>query len=77
MDELSSALDDQEYTVVTNIWGTDVPEDLRDLSRDMLIDMHDRISRAVQLSFDDDDKDSLGILLPLETKIAWVLYSRL
>ena len=65
MDELSSALDDQEYTVVTNIWGTDVPEDLRDLSRDMLIDMHDRISRAVQLSFDDDDKDSLGILLPL------------
>ncbi|EMA29305.1 hypothetical protein C445_17184 [Halobiforma lacisalsi AJ5] len=39
--------------------------------------MHDRVSKAVQASYEDNDVDSLGILLPLERKILDVLYERL
>ncbi len=39
--------------------------------------MHDHVTDAVQLSYDDDDVDSLGILLPFEAKMARILYERL
>lgn len=67
----------REHDVVTNIWGDETPADLRELDTEQLVAMHDRVSRAVQASYDDDDVDSLGILLPLERKIIGVLYDRL
>lgn len=70
-------LTSREHTVVTNIWGDEIPMDLRKLDTEQLIAMHDRVSRAVQASYDDKDTDSLGILLPLERKIITVLYERL
>lgn len=70
-------LTDREQTVVQNVWGEAMPSDLRNLETKELITMHDRVSQAVQVSFDDEDVDSLGILLPLEGKIVKVLQSRI
>ena len=39
--------------------------------------MHDRVTDAVQLCYEDNDVESLGILLPLEGKIVQVLSTRL
>jgi hypothetical protein len=39
--------------------------------------MHERVTDAVQLSYEDDDRESLGILLPLEGKIVQTLHSRI
>jgi len=39
--------------------------------------MHDRVTDTVRLSHEDDDTESLGILLPLEGKIVQMLHSRL
>jgi hypothetical protein len=57
---------DREYRTVTNIWGDDTPIDLREIDTDQLWAMQDRVTDAVQLSFEDDDKELLGILMPLE-----------
>lgn len=43
----------------------------------MLVTMHESVSDAVQLSYEDSDVDSLGILLPIEGKIVQVLHERL
>ena len=71
------SLTDREHDVVTNIWGDETPDELRQLDTEQLVAMHDRVSRAVQASYDDDDVDSLGILLPLERKVIGVLHERL
>ena len=71
------SLTDREHDVVTNIWGDETPADLRELDTEQLVAMHDRVSRAVQPSYDDSDVDSLEILLPLERKILGVLHDRL
>ena len=71
------SLTDREHDVVTNIWGDETPADLRELDTEQLVVMHDRVSKAVQASYDDDDIDSLGIVLPLERKILGVLHDRL
>mgnify|MGYP007020471142 CR=1 FL=1 len=70
-------LTDREYEVVTNIYGDETPRDLREIDTQQLVAMHDGVSDAVQLSYKDDDVESLGILLPLETKIARTLHQRL
>jgi len=70
-------LTEREYRTVTNIWGDDTPEDLREIDTEQLVAMHERVTDAVQLSYEDDDVESLGILLPLEGKIVQVLHSRL
>lgn len=67
---------DREHKVITNIWGDDTPIDLRKIETDQLVVMHGRVSDAVQLSFDEDDVESLRILLPLETKITRILEER-
>ncbi|RQG98301.1 hypothetical protein [Natrarchaeobius oligotrophus] len=70
-------LTDREHEVVTNVYGDEMPTDLREIETEQLVAMHDRVAQAVQLSYDDDDVESLGILLPLEGKITNVLYDRL
>ena len=70
-------LTEREYRTVTNTWGNDTPEDLREIDTQQLVEMHARVSDAVQLSYEDDDVESLGILLPLEAKLIHVLQERL
>lgn len=70
-------LTDREHEVVTNVYGEGTPRDLHEIETEQLVAMHERVSKAVQASYDDDDVDSLGILLPLEGKITNVLYERL
>ncbi|RQG98191.1 hypothetical protein [Natrarchaeobius oligotrophus] len=70
-------LTDREHEVVTNVCGDEMPTDLREIETDQLVAMHDRVTQGVQLSYDDDDVESLGILLPLEGKITNVLHDRL
>jgi len=70
-------LTDREHEVVTNIWGDNTPDDLREIETEQLVAMHQRVSQAVQASYDDNDVDSLGILLPLEGKTIQVLHDRL
>ncbi|CAI50024.1 uncharacterized protein NP_3866A [Natronomonas pharaonis DSM 2160] len=70
-------LTDREHEVATNVWGEDTPINLREIDTEQLVAMHDRVSKAVQASYDDNDVESLGILLSLERKILDVLYERL
>ncbi|WP_152423909.1 hypothetical protein [Natronobacterium lacisalsi] len=70
-------LTEREHEVATNVWGADTPTNLREIDTEQLVAMHDRVSKAVQASYEDNDVDSLGILLPLERKILDVLYERL
>lgn len=70
-------LTEREHRVVSNTWGEDTPDDLREIDTEQLWAMHDRVTDAVQLSYEEDDVESLGILLPLEGKIVQVLHSRL
>jgi hypothetical protein len=72
-------LTEREQTVVENVWGEDVPTDLREIETEQLVAMHERVSKAVQACYAevDIDRDSLGILLPLEAKIVQVLHERL
>jgi hypothetical protein len=70
-------LTNREYDVVTNIYGDDTPRDLRKIETEQLVAMHDRTSQAIQASYDDEDMDSLGILLPLEGKIVQILHHRI
>lgn len=67
----------REHEVVTDIWGEHTASDLRKIEAEQLWTMHDQVTDAVQLSYEDDDVDTTGILLPLEGKIAQVLYERL
>ncbi len=68
---------DREHEVVTNVYGDEMPRNLREIETDELVAMHNRVSKAVQVSYGDNDVDSLGILLPLEGKIVQVLHQRL
>ena len=70
-------LTDREYDVVTNVYGNQMPRDLREIDTEQLVAMHDRVTDAVQLSYQDEDVESLGILLPLEDKIVQVLHERI
>ena len=70
-------LTDREYEVVTNIYGDETPRDLRAVETEELVAMHDGVGDAVQLSYEDEDVESLAILLPLETKITRTLHHRL
>lgn len=70
-------LTDREYEVVTNIYGDETPRDLRAVETEELVAWHDSVSDAVQLSYEDDDVEPLGILLPLEGKIVQILHTRL
>ena len=70
-------LTDREHEVVTNVYGDEMPRNLREIETPELVAMHDRVSKGVQASYEDDDVDSLGILLPLEGKIVQVLRERL
>jgi hypothetical protein len=69
-------LTEREHRTVTNIWGRDTPLDLREIDTDQLWAMHDRVTDAVQLSYEDNDVESLGVLLPLEGKIVQTLQTR-
>ena len=69
-------LTDREYEVVTNVYGDEMPRDVRKIETEQLWKMHDQVTDAVQLSHEDDDIDSLGILLPLERKIVHILAER-
>ena len=64
---------EREHHTVTNIWD----DDLREIGTEQLVAMHDVVTDAVQLSYDDEDVEALAILLPLEGKIVQVLHSRL
>ena len=70
-------LTDREYAVVADVWGKETPQDLRVIEQEQLIAIHDRISRAVQTAYVDDDAESLGVLLPIEQKVVTVLHDRL
>jgi len=70
-------LTEREYEVVTNIYGDELSRDLREVETEQLWSMHDRVTDAVQLSHEDNDVDSLGILLPLEGKLVQALCARL
>ncbi|WP_280535724.1 hypothetical protein [Halopenitus sp. POP-27] len=72
-------LTDREYEVVTNVYGDETPRDLREIDTDQLVVIHERVSKAVQACYEetDVDRDSLGILLPLEGKIVQVLHKRI
>ena len=70
-------LTDREYEVVSNVYGDETPRDLRAVETEELVALHDGVSDTVQLSYEDDDVESLGILLPLETKITRTLHHRL
>ena len=70
-------LTDREYEVVSNVYGDETPRDLREIDTQQLVAMHDRVTDAVQLCYEDNDVESLAILLPLEGKIVQVLSTRL
>lgn len=70
-------LTEHEHEVLVSVWGEETPRDLRQIDTDELVTMHDRITRAVQDSFEADQTDSLGILLPIEDKLIRVLHERL
>jgi hypothetical protein len=70
-------LTDREYAVVADVWGEETPQNLQAVDQEQLVAMHDRISRAVQTSYVDDDEESLDVLLPIERKIVTVLHDRL
>jgi hypothetical protein len=70
-------LTDREHEVVTGVWGEDIPRNLREVGHEQLVAMHDRISRAVQTAYVDDDEESLAVLLPIERKLVTVLHDRL
>nr|WP_245883227.1 hypothetical protein [Halalkaliarchaeum desulfuricum] len=70
-------LTNREHEVVTNVYGDEMPHNLREIETEELVAVHDRVSKAVQASYEDDDVDSLGIHLPLEEKIVQVLQERL
>jgi len=75
--KMAMKLTDREHEVMTNVYGAEMPENLHAVETEQLVAMHERVSKAVQASFDDDDVDSLGILLPLEGKIVRVLDERI
>ena len=72
-------LTDREYEVVTNVYGEEMPRDLRQVETEQLVAMHERVSEAIQACYVEEptDRDSLGIFLPLEGKIVQVLHERL
>lgn len=70
-------LTDREYAVIADVWGEETPRELQAVGQEQLVAMHDRISRAVQTSYVDDDEESLDVLLPIERKIVAALHDRL
>jgi len=74
---MSMELTEHEHDLVTNIWGDKVPSELQSVGTDQLWVMHDRVTDAVQLSYEDTYVESLTILLPLEEKLVQTLHTRL
>lgn len=67
----------RERETLSNIWGDDIPEDIRQIqNNDLLWEMRRQISEAVENCYRDDDMDALGILGPLEYKLTEVLAER-
>lgn len=75
--DVGQELTDREHDTVTNIWGEGVSSDLQEESTEKLWEMEKEVSDAVQLSYEDDDIEAVGILLPLELKITQVLSERM
>jgi len=69
-------LAEREHDVVTNIWGRTVSSDLRKETDEQLWDMRRKISKTVDQCYEDDDMESLGILLGIELKVSQVLSER-
>ena len=70
-------LTDREYEVITNVYGDEIPKGLRAGETEQLVKIHEQVTDAVHLSYEDDDVESLGISLPLEGKLVEVLHGRL
>lgn len=70
-------LTDDEYEVVTNIWGIRTPDNLDDIETEQLLEMLVQVARAVGASIEDGDGDALEILESLEGKIERELENRL
>lgn len=70
-------LTDDEYEVVTNIWGNRTPDNLTDIETQQLLEMLVQVARAVGASIEDGDGDALEILESLEGKLEGELESRL
>lgn len=69
-------LTEREYDTMTNIWGTDVPRDVREIETELLWEIKQRVSKAVVACYDDDDMEALGILLSIEVTVSQVLGER-
>lgn len=69
-------LTDDEYKVVTNIWGIRTPDNLDDIETEELLEMLVQVARAVGASIEDRDGDALEILESLEGKIEEELTNR-
>lgn len=67
---------DEEYKTITNIWSDDTSRNPGDIDTDLLIAMHERVTDAVQLSFEMNDVVSLQILLSIEEKVVSTLIER-
>lgn len=70
-------LSDDEYEVVTNIWGVRTPDDVSDIETAQLVDMLIRVSRGVGRSIEDGDMESLALLEGLEGKLEGEVRARL
>ena len=73
---VSTTLTEREHDTVTNIWGADAPEDVREMETETLWEMEQRVAQAVAACYEDDDMDALGILLSLDVKLTQVLGER-
>lgn len=75
---VDTSLYHREHDVLTNIWGDELPSNLRDIKDESLLwEMRGKLSDAVEECYHDDDMDALGILFPLEYKISEILSERL
>ena len=72
-------LTDREHEVVANVYGEGTPRNLRKIETEQLVTIRNQISQAIANCYAEEnvDRDSLGIFLPLEGKIAQVLHDRL
>ena len=73
---VSMTLTEREYDTVTNIWGEDVSDNVRDMETETLWEMEKRVAQGVAACYGDDDMDALGVLLSLEVKLTQTLGER-
>ena len=57
-----------EHEVLTNIWGSEVPQNPEMLDDEQVIVMLIQVARGVGASIQDGDAESLTILEPIEQK---------